>query len=81
MTPGLICYKFNVIFLKLNDDEKFNNNNNKNNNNNNNNNKLKSSSNALKQSPKNRNLDQTTNNSKPHVCNTFFENIILGIQL
>ena len=41
MTPGLICYKFIVILLKLNDDKKFNNNNN-------NNNKLKTSSNALK---------------------------------
>ena len=44
MTPGLICYKFIEILLKLNDDKKFNNNNN----NNNNKNKLKTSSNALK---------------------------------
>ena len=36
--------------------------------------------NALKQSPKNRNLDQNVNDSKSHIFNSFFENIFSGVQ-
>ena len=37
--------------------------------------------NALKQSPKKRNLDQNINDSKSYICNSFFENNFSGIQL
>ena len=37
--------------------------------------------NALKQFHKKWNLDQNINNSKSHTCNSFFENIISGVQL
>ena len=37
--------------------------------------------NALKMSPKKRTLDQNINYSKSHIWNSFFENIILGIQI
>ena len=36
---------------------------------------------AVPQSPINGNLDQNINHSKSHIWNSFFENIILGIQL
>ena len=34
-----------------------------------------------KASPKKRNSDQNINDSKSHICNSFFENIIPGVQL
>ena len=37
--------------------------------------------NALKQSPKKRNLDQNINDSKSYISNSFFENNFSGIQL
>ena len=34
-----------------------------------------------KATPQKRNLDQNINDSKSHICNSFFENIFSGVQL
>ena len=40
----------------------------------------KTLANALKEPPKKEILEQKLNDSKPHICNSFFENIISGMQ-
>ena len=40
----------------------------------------KTLANALKEPPKKEILEQKLNDSKAHICNSFFENIISGMQ-